>query len=931
MSTNLYLYPNKKDINKLINFINPLQKTIVLDESRIILLNGCAGSRKTDTIIKKGLNYICTEKNILFLTFVSSVSNEIKTRIEQTLNITIPKIGSSNHYLAQYDNNYIEIANIDAWIHKQLSWVESNFTNNTSNKKKELSINFNNKVLMLQELTSKYKYYNIILKNNMVADYILIDEFQDTDINKVELIIDFIKNNQKLGCVVAGDILQTIFVDNIGCKNFKNPMEYFKIKLEPKYYQINTCFRCPESHIKFVNYLLGDYYKSNGLELIVPQNIDNINKPVLFGHDCISHNESAYKLAIGISNTIISILKLDNQIKPDDIAIIMKKSNSNYVYEHLKDILPKLLKKNNIYPSNQSNQNNQSNQTNQTNLTNSYIVHFETNGDGYSNTINWEKSKDKIVLVSIHGDKGKGHKVVFFLGLSKKSIPIDYNIGKPYELFDISLLNVALTRSLKYLFVGFTFNSPSIYLSAKQLDLDKYCYLSWDKDIYNKLTIIDKSLNKSLDKNLSDNPTTDNFNKLNYSYKSAQIYIEAIKKLNECWFDKLSCSKQKPKFEKTILTIPNLPIKTTLKVSQDISKDLSLYIEKIIPDLIIEEDCVDLYETININIPETFYPILGFVGELLLMRNHMIQTNNYGYLGWGIDKKIYYTDSDTLINFVYDYKLNKFINDIGLWKDKLLEIELDFLIFGNPEQIGNKDFLVTIQQMQNYTCPVIILGEFYHQYNFEKIIQNFCSNLINSIEFCKDPKSIIILSLFYAEINSDVRKDFLHLVTQEILLIKNIDKIILQIVQNSNYIWNNFLSGNFVEYQKNISIEKKLFDKKILKSYGFTYKNDRNIFKKGLGLSIGGICDVFNQTTNTLFEIKTCLKTSFSNEWVLQIVVYNLLLKITNQLDIKNNYIANLFDGSIYKINFTSDTKILKSILKFYEFDDYLMDFIIKI
>ena len=35
MSTNLCLYSNKKDINKLINFINPLQKTIVLDESRI--------------------------------------------------------------------------------------------------------------------------------------------------------------------------------------------------------------------------------------------------------------------------------------------------------------------------------------------------------------------------------------------------------------------------------------------------------------------------------------------------------------------------------------------------------------------------------------------------------------------------------------------------------------------------------------------------------------------------------------------------------------------------------------------------------------------------------------------------------------------------------------------------------------------------------
>jgi len=189
MVTNVNLYSKKsnKDIMELLEFINPLQKTIVMDESRLILINGCAGSRKTDTIIKKGIRYMNMGKNILFLTFVSSVSNEIKTRIEQTLNISIPKIGSSNHYLTQYENNYIEIANIDAWIHKQLSWVESNLPENLD-KKKELSVNFNNKVLLLKELTLKYKCYDIVLKNNQIADVILIDEFQDTAITKVELL-----------------------------------------------------------------------------------------------------------------------------------------------------------------------------------------------------------------------------------------------------------------------------------------------------------------------------------------------------------------------------------------------------------------------------------------------------------------------------------------------------------------------------------------------------------------------------------------------------------------------------------------------------------------------------------------------------------------------------------------------------------------------
>lgn len=42
---------NKKFI--INDFISSLQKNIVFDNSRIILINGCAGSRKTDTIIKK--------------------------------------------------------------------------------------------------------------------------------------------------------------------------------------------------------------------------------------------------------------------------------------------------------------------------------------------------------------------------------------------------------------------------------------------------------------------------------------------------------------------------------------------------------------------------------------------------------------------------------------------------------------------------------------------------------------------------------------------------------------------------------------------------------------------------------------------------------------------------------------------------------------
>lgn len=911
---------NIVNIDNYVKFINQTQKDIVMDESRLILINGCAGSRKTDTLIKKGINYIISnKKNILFLTFVSSVSNEIKNRIEQTLNIQIPKIGSSNHYLSQYNSNYIEIANIDAWIHKQITWIETNIIGDKEYKTNSLEfdkfiedkikylkdkkdpINFNSRVILLKNYTDIYKFYNIVLKNDKFTDVILIDEFQDTDIEKVELIIMLVKNNPNLFCVVAGDILQTIFVNNIGCKNFINPINYFKNKLDPKYYEINTCFRCPAPHINFVNYLLGEKYKKYGLDLIVPQNDDIINKPVLFGHDCISKNDTSYKLAQSISNTIINIIKFDKTIKPDDIAIMMKKSNSNFVFDHVKNILPNLYKKNNIIA-------NTNVIINDTNIivenSNTQLIHFETSGDGYSNSINWDKAKNKTVMISIHGDKGKGHKVVFFLGLSKKSIPADYNIGKDFELVDISLLNVALTRSLKYLFIGFTFISPSVYLSSKHLELNKYCHLAWDKNIHNQL-----------------------------SHPKYNVYLKSILELNKYWFDNLKPKLKNPNFffnlEYQLMT-NKLPIKSSINVSQDISKDMVGFIETIIPDLIVEKDYVDFYQTIKTdNIPEPFYKIFGFVGELLLMRLDMIRSNNFGIFGWILNSSIMYSDSDTLLNVVYDYKLNHYINDTSLWKEKVIEIELVSIL-----ENKNKDIIYLIQNLETETKPQFVLNKFYQKYQTHQYIQDFCSIISNKQLYSYDVEKIILVAMIYAEHNCEIRRDFIYTMWKQLLNLEDIKKIIRQIILNTQYVWDNFIcADDNIEFQKNISIEKKITNKNILKYYGFNYKTDKSVFSKGLKFAIGGICDLIVEKPNgetNLFELKTCLKTSFSNEWVLQIVVYNLLIKLVNKTKIKSNYIINLFDGVIYEIKFNPDVQILKNILKLYDFDDYLLNFVLE-
>ena len=106
-------------------FISKQQEEIVISVDKYKLINGCAGSRKTDTLIKCAMADIKLNKRpILFLTLVGSVTDEIKSRLEVHLGIKINKQGNSNHYLGYYNDIPICISNYDAWVHLMLEFTE---------------------------------------------------------------------------------------------------------------------------------------------------------------------------------------------------------------------------------------------------------------------------------------------------------------------------------------------------------------------------------------------------------------------------------------------------------------------------------------------------------------------------------------------------------------------------------------------------------------------------------------------------------------------------------------------------------------------------------------------------------------------------------------------------------------------------------------
>lgn len=434
-------------LKKIECYINQDQESVCISGSSHILIEGVAGSRKTDTMIRLGLRrFIREDKNLLFLTQIGSVTDEIKKRIEDYIGCEVQKQGGSNHYLFRGEKATIEISNFDAWIHHQLTDCQ---VENLSS----IGSFHQYKVKLLYEfcLNRPSLIKGFVLKNGELADEILIDECQDFEENKALLLLEMLKLYPNVRSVFAGDRMQTLFEHSI---RGTHPIDII-YRLHPSRFHLTTCFRCPRAHLLFTNRILERSLKKYDCQKMRSVSRNDWDKPFLFTHGSVSRIYDAHQVAQQCIEMLGILCQENSSIQPSDVCFIMRKCNDQKVFEFLKKYLELFW---GIPDS---------------------VIHFSTQQDGFRTPIQWEKALNKTCLLSIHGDKGKGHKVVFFLGLTQGSIPEECAIHKKRELVFDSLLNVALTRSTQYLFIGFHGARPSQYLCLPEIKELAYC--SWDQ------------------------------------------------------------------------------------------------------------------------------------------------------------------------------------------------------------------------------------------------------------------------------------------------------------------------------------------------------------------------------------------------------------------------------------------------------------------
>lgn len=855
-----------------IEFISDLQKEIVKDKSNYKIINGCAGSRKTDTLIKGGIyDLVKRDCNILFLTLVGSVTNEIKQRLESYLKIEIKQQGTGNHYLGVYNKKHIEIANFDAWVYKQLQYLE---LENLS----EIGSEHNNKIKSLLDLTgedSHGKVKKFCMKNNKFADSVFIDEVQDLEGDKMQIIINILKQNKKLRTTIAGDYLQTIFEKAITSGKKLHPLTLFST-LKPKTFNIDICYRCPKAHVDFCNLITKPFQEKYRIKLMKSNNNNTTDKPFLFTHGRLTNNSDARFIAEQVTCTIKYLIK-NKKVTPGEIAIIMAKSNNNSIFEQLRKVLNDYYKKIGYSDS---------------------LKHFNTNMDGYHKAIDWSTAKDKTVMLSVHGDKGKSHKAVFFLGCSQKSIPRENDMYKYRELLWQSLLNVGLTRSTKYLFVGFTNVAPSIYLSNHKDLLKKYCYCSWEPElIENKFY---KRLAEKQNKIWKSDPNeTDKIFGMIYRETALNTINKDIIRIR----DDVARRFEKPR---------DLGIKLKKKIKNTTTN-------KKIPNPI----TVQVGKRIKIDKlhDDSMYPIIGYMAEIILLRKvdkkQLIKTIEK----YSDPKHIYYTEDEKLLNIVSDHQLNEEVKDPETWKSMFLSIK----------QRYGKYLDIKIDKLKK---PKYIVSNAFNTDKFRNNIKIIIGKKKN-----KKIKSKIYwnVALLWNEIHQLVRKpyiyDYLDFFEQDISGIhKNVKKFIKTIGKAKNKNTDdNKKNSKTLRYQMWHSLEDTIKDKKTLKELGFINKPsiDEDVFLNGYKFGIHGFSDFYDCLKSTVIEVKASKKVDFSSEWLLQTLMYATIKpSYIKKWKPKKIKIFNVLAGKYveYELPKIKTKKVVKKIMKYYEANEILID-----
>lgn len=511
-------------------------------------VHGCAGSCKTTYMLYRAVLFAiwacgCAAPpqrclRILLLTKVGAVTSEIKTRIEEALGVSAVKMG--NHYVVRLGEQsslfrdawssastrvqevQFVISNFDAWVHLQLHHLCP-----SSGPGMPEGDAFRKKLEYLIQQADARECAEFVGKSAdgtaQPVQYVAIDECQDIAEPYIRLVCDIqrralqrsISPTSVFRVRVLGDRVQTVSSGGHGASDALHPIDRIQSYDYARTEHLNTNYRCPSAHIRFVNGVMRSVQRRYSIGEMLAHHTNEVDRPFLFPHLSLSgtrrfdRNTVVHKVATQLVGMVEAVFAHDPSLVPGDVAFLMRKTNDNLLFHHLLPLL-------NAFFREWASQNGDASAE-----VCEWACHLRTKiGDGRV-SLSWnDLTERQCKLLSVCGDKGKQHKLVVVVGFTENSIPLKHTVNRPEELYDESHANVLLTRSTKYLCIGFAKGYPSRYLydCNRRTPLRSLCYCAWEEP-YTQFPPVYQSLVEAVHR--GDDEPYHGFPSLSYNRKTA--------------------------------------------------------------------------------------------------------------------------------------------------------------------------------------------------------------------------------------------------------------------------------------------------------------------------------------------------------------------------------------------------------------------------
>lgn len=209
-----------------------------IESGQNFILEGGAGSGKTYSLISliNELSLKYPEKSIVCITYTNNAVAEIKSRInnenflvstihefiwnimkkyQNEIKVTLVNLINDENYKIFTKPREIEEESIAIDIFKDIYVEYDEYYSMTPNNEKKIKISHNHVLIIAEKMFEKYKKLSDIFKD--IANFIFIDEYQDTDPGVIKILLEHIKNSDKKNIVgFFGDSMQAIYDDGIG-------------------------------------------------------------------------------------------------------------------------------------------------------------------------------------------------------------------------------------------------------------------------------------------------------------------------------------------------------------------------------------------------------------------------------------------------------------------------------------------------------------------------------------------------------------------------------------------------------------------------------------------------------------------------------------------------------------------------------------------